>query len=542
MSELRIASAQINLTVGDLTGNRKIIISFAKQAKEMGADLVVFPELAVSGYPPEDLLLRKSFLLDCKKSFIEIVQATASIPTVMGFPDLEDGKVYNAAAFSQDGVVCETYHKIELPNYGVFDEKRYFSPGTECCEFTLNGKRIMLTICEDVWVKDGVISNYATTIKPDIVLNISASPFHAGKLSQRIEVLSNFCSKAGVQMCYANIVGGQDELVFDGGCMAIDRNGNVQAISKRFEESLDICNFPVDDAPKGNTTSPYSDSVAEVYDALVIGTRDYTRKTGFKSVVIGLSGGIDSALVAAIATDALGNENVTGVTMPSEYTSNETFSDAEQLAENLQISLMKIPIHNIFKAYCTDLADYIGTHETGVAFENIQARIRGNILMALSNHSGWLVLTTGNKSEVAVGYCTLYGDMAGGFAVIKDVPKTLVYKLALHVNNKAGREIIPAGTIERAPSAELRPNQKDEDSLPPYGVLDKILKAYVESDKSPDEIRGTDFDEKLVYDILNMVDRNEYKRRQAAPGVKITPRAFGRDRRIPVANKYRNIY
>jgi NAD+ synthase (glutamine-hydrolysing) len=530
MNTIRVALAQINPTVGDFNGNVEKIVNAISQAKESCADVVTFPELAVCGYPPEDLLLRHKFLQDNRDALEKIAKQTEGIAAIIGFADCIDDKVYNSSALINNKHLVSIYHKIELPNYGVFDEKRYFTPGNKCLIFEIKGIPISVNICEDIWIKGSIVEDHVRNNNVKVVLNISSSPFHAGKLAQRRDIITDFARRTNAYVCYNNLVGGQDELVFDGGSLIISPHGELIARAKRFEEEILIADIETNN----------SDRVEEVYSALVIGTRDYMRKNGFKKVVLGLSGGIDSSLTAAIAVDALGKENVVGVTMPSQYTSNETRSDAEILAENLDIQFMTIPINPMFVAYAEALKVPLGNGTPGIEMENLQARISGNILMALSNKFGWLVFTTGNKSETAVGYCTLYGDMAGGFAVIKDVPKTLVYELSEYVNKKAQKEIIPQSVIDRPPTAELRPNQKDEDSLPPYSILDPILRAYVEDDKSLSEIVACGFNTNTVKDVIRMVDRSEYKRRQAPPGVKITPKAFGRDRRLPISNRYRS--
>ncbi len=484
------------------------------------------------------------------------------IAVLVGFAHAQDGKVYNAAALLGNSDLLGIYHKIELPNYGVFDEKRYFFPGLGCFVFEMRGSRIAVTICEDIWIPGSVTEMCAMKNEADIVLNISGSPFFAGKLDVRRDIVTRFATTTETTVFYNNLVGGQDELVFDGGSMVVDSRGELIAIARRFEEDLLMTDIKLDGIakergvwnlaeplvtlPQGENSParqylppslvPQLDRVEEIYEALVLGTKDYVHKNGFSRVVIGLSGGIDSALTAAIAVAALGEEHVVGVTMPSKFTSKGTFSDAELVAQNLKVELITVSINEIFQAYLTALEGPFNKGQPGVETENIQARIRGNILMALSNRFCWLVLTTGNKSETAVGYCTLYGDMAGGFAVLKDVTKTEVYELSNYINEKAGRDIIPRSTIDRAPSAELRPDQKDEDSLPPYAILDPILRAYVEEDKAPAEIEG--FDPSVVREVVRMVDRNEYKRRQAPPGIKITPKAFGKDRRLPITNRY----
>jgi NAD+ synthase (glutamine-hydrolysing) len=563
MAVVRIAMAQINPTVGDLSGNVAKIGDWVSRARLVSADLVIFPELVLCGYPPEDLLLKRRFLRDTAVALERLQRHCRGINVLVGFADTVDDTVFNAAALLEDGELVGVYHKIELPNYGVFDEKRYFSSGSECLVFDLGPARCSVTICEDIWIPGSRTETCVTEHGAQIALNISGSPYHAGKLALRKQIVDRFAQATGAMVFYNNLVGGQDELVFDGGSFVVDAGGKLLAMARRFEEDLLVTDVAIaethapsgpwdlkassvklslwgasDRAARSPSIAEDLDPVEEIYKALVLGTGDYVLKTGFKQVVIGLSGGIDSSLVAAIAVDALGKENVVGVTMPSQYTSQATFSDAAVLAAKLDIRLLTVPVKDIFGAYARVLREPLGEGEAGVAYENLQARIRGNILMALSNTFGWLVLTTGNKSETAVGYSTLYGDTAGGFAVIKDVPKTLVYELAEHVNRKAGRDVIPRSVILRAPSAELRPDQKDEDSLPPYEVLDPILKAYVEEDKAAREIDCCDA--ATIREVVRMVDRNEYKRRQAPPGVKITPKAFGRDRRLPITNQYRD--
>ncbi len=566
MGFLRIVQAQINTTVGDLDGNRAKIASSIQQAKQLKADIVTFPELAVSGYPPEDLILKNHFLKDCKDTVHEIAREVSGITALIGFPAGERKAAYNAAALITDGRVVSVYYKMELPNYGVFDEKRYFTPGTTPLVFLLDGTPILVTICEDIWVEGNALEKYGKERGVAVSLNISGSPYHAGKLSIQQDIAARFARGTNSYLCYNNLVGGQDELVFNGTSLVVDPAGRLVARAALFEEGLLVTDIEVDPSRKltGRAGSGHEreeavvvrgysggarektapavvslpDRVEEIYRALVLGTRDYVRKNGFKKVVMGLSGGIDSSLVAAIAVDALGAENVNGVTMPSVYTSSETFSDAGELAENLGVRLITVPIKEIFSTYIDQLSVVFGDSAEGVWAENLQARIRGNILMALSNKYGWLVLTTGNKSETAVGYSTLYGDTAGGFAIIKDVPKTVVYELSACVNKVAGTEVIPKSVIVRPPTAELRPNQKDEDSLPPYAVLDRILAHYVEEDMSPDEIIALGFDKNQVCDTVRRVYTNEYKRRQSPPGIKITHKAFGRDRRLPITNRY----
>lgn len=561
MGTVRIVQAQINSTLGDFDGNLAKITHWIDRARDADADVVTFPELALCGYPPEDLLLRPGFLEDNRAALEALVPHSKGINVVVGFADEVDGKVYNAAALMSDGHLVDVYHKVELPNYGVFDERRYFQSGSGAVVFDLNGVRFCVNVCEDIWIEGSITEQYASRNGAHVVLNISASPYHAGKPAERWRIFTRFAAAAHVTLFVNNLVGGQDELVFDGGSFVLSPSGEILSNAKRFEEDLLVTDFtvaePSEVEPCWKLTSrchmlpsfagldqpilpltkiPEPDRIEDIYKALVLGTRDYARKNGFSKMVLGLSGGIDSSVTAAIAVDALGKENLIAVTMPSQYTSEETLSDAGILAKNLEVRLMTIPVQDILQAYLTALKEPFAEGEPGIEHENLQARIRGNIVMALSNRFGWLVLTTGNKSETAVGYCTLYGDMAGGFAVVKDVPKMVVYDLAEYVNKIAGKEVIPESVIQRPPSAELRPDQKDEDSLPPYPLLDAILREYVEEDKSPDEIAG--FDRETVADVVRMVDRNEYKRRQAPPGVKITPKAFGRDRRMPITNRY----
>ncbi len=555
MTLLRIAQAQINTTVGDFRDNIEKTAAWIARARDAKADIVTFPEMGLCGYPAEDLLLRPRFLEANRRAMIELVGRCEGILALVGFADKVDDRVYNAAALLGSGQVFGIYHKIELPNYGVFDEKRHFQPGEEPLVFEIGGVRFCVNICEDIWIEGSIAEQCPRDNRCKITLNISASPFYAGKLEVRRDVVSRFAECTNTIVFYNNLVAGQDELVFDGGSMVVNPQGELLSSARRFEEDLLVTDLMIEVTDSRDSfsnilrfearadrsyvppsTVPEMSRVEEIYRALVLGTGDYVRKNRFNKVVIGLSGGIDSALTAAIAVEALGAENVVGVTMPSEFTSTETLSDAGILARNLNIELITLPIREVLHTYLEAMKDPLSKGTPGLEVENLQARIRGNMLMALSNRFGWLVLTTGNKSEIAVGYCTLYGDTAGGFAMLKDVPKTLVYELSEYVNEKAGRELIPESVIERPPSAELRLDQKDEDSLPPYSVLDPILKEYVEEDKAPREIEG--FDPELVREIARMVDRNEYKRRQAPPGVKITPKAFGRDRRLPITNRF----
>ena len=561
MTKIRIAQAQINPTVGDFTKNLELIEGCLDKARARGAHLVTLPELSVCGYPPEDLLLKPQFAKDSAAALSEVASMTKGINAVVGFPLSENGKTYNAAAVLSDGKQLCVYRKLELPNYGVFDEKRYFEPGCGSVVLEIAGARIMVTICEDLWVDNNSLFDFARQNRLQAALNISCSPFHAGKLDVRRGILANFAGLLKAPVFYTNLVGGQDELVFDGGSLVMGADGSIIDLAERFKEDLLITELELEPAQGELITGPEDQVVAlpffpvetpaprprqvteqdrleEIHRALVLGLRDYMSKNGFKKAVLGLSGGIDSALVAALAVEALGSRNVTGVTMPSQYTSSETKGDAELLAENLGMELLTAPIAGILKAYLGEMMPLFGQGPLGVEAENLQARIRGNILMALSNRFGWLVLTTGNKSEVAVGYCTLYGDTAGGFALIKDLPKTLVYELSERVNQVNGKELIPRTIITRPPTAELRPDQKDEDSLPPYHLLDPVIAAYVEEDKVPAEICAEGHSPQVVEEVARLVDLNEYKRRQAPPGIKITPKAFGKDRRLPITNHY----
>jgi NAD+ synthase (glutamine-hydrolysing) len=576
---IRIALAQINVSVGDLAGNEAKIRDSIQKTRDFHVDLIAFPELAITGYPPEDLLLRPQFVQDNIDCLQRIVSATNHITAIVGFANREKNKLFNAAAIISDGKLINVYHKIHLPNYGVFDEERYFEAGDRPLILELNDIKIGVSICEDIWIQNSVIETQALSTGAEIILNISSSPYHSGKVEERENLLKNNAVNNRSIICYVNLIGGQDELVFDGNSLIVNEQGEILIRGKQFEEDLILIDIDVtnlqqvrsDDESfqqrKANFDPPFKielvdlpiqqkndankkpkitrakrtklDPISEVYQALVLGTRDYVRKNGFKKVVLGLSGGIDSALTAAIAVDALGAENVIGVSMPSVFSSQGSLDDAAQLASNLNIKNLTIPIQDTFEAYQNMLKETLAGLPFDITEENIQARIRGNIIMALSNKFGWLALSTGNKSEVSVGYCTLYGDMAGGFAVIKDVPKTLAYQLATKLNERKEREIIPQNTIIKPPSAELRPDQKDGDSLPPYDILDPILAEYVEKDASVEQIVALGFDEAVVRKVIRLVDQSEYKRRQGAPGVKITPRAFGKDRRMPITNRYR---
>ena len=572
MRRFRVGLAQINPTVGDLDGNVRRILDGLEQARGLGCRLVAFPELAIPGYPPEDLLFRRAFIEANLRALDDVTRASHGLTAVVGFVDKRDD-IFNAAAVLHDGARAGVYHKQYLPNYGVFDENRYFQAGTETPVFTAGDATFAVNICEDIWYPAGPTRRQALG-GAALIVTINGSPFHAGKAHYRETMVATRAVDDLVCVAFLNMVGGQDELVFDGGSVIVTQDGACVARGRAFVEDFVVADLDLDavfharlrdarrrqeklDArvpvtrlvlpalpspssvpPIESRITPPLEPVDEVFQALVVGTRDYVRKSGFTRVVIGLSGGIDSALVAAIAVEALGRQDVVGVTMPSPYSSAGTRQDARRLAKNLGIEFLRLPITGVFKAFKRALAQPFKGLPEDVAEENIQARIRGTLLMALSNKLGWLVLTTGNKSEIGVGYSTLYGDMAGGFAVIKDVPKTLVYDLARHVNARAGRAVIPASVLERAPSAELRPDQKDEDSLPPYPELDAILRAYVEEDRSVAELQELGFEAATAARVARMVDRNEYKRRQGPIGVKITPRAFGRDWRLPLVNRF----
>jgi len=576
MRQLRIGISQINTTVGDFATNTRKILEAIDEARSLGVDVITFPELAICGYPPEDLLLKPQFIEENLRSLDKIVNGSSGLTVVVGFVDAEKD-IYNAAAVIHDGKLVGVYHKIYLPNYGVFDENRYFRVGNECPVYIISGIGIGINICEDTWYEGGPATTQAYS-GAEVIINISASPYHSGKGDSRERMLATRASDNVAIFAYNNLVGGQDELVFDGNSMVLNEKGQLIARGKQFEEDLIVADLDIEAVfrmrlhdPRWrketlilkeqrwhNTKTIVSETPlpvpkpplpprqllvrgfpGEVYDALVLGTHDYVIKNGFSKVVIGLSGGIDSSLVAAIAVDALGTSNVVGVAMPSRYSSPASTSDAKLLAQNLGIRLITVPIEKAFQSYLDMLAEVFAGTKPNVTEENIQARIRGNILMALSNKFGWLVLTTGNKSETATGYTTLYGDMAGGFAVIKDVPKTLVYELSRYRNSLAGCELIPSAIIDKHPSAELRPEQKDTDNLPPYEMLDPVLTAYVEEDKSVEQIIAMGFSQEVVKRTAQLVDGSEYKRRQASLGIKITSRAFGRDRRLPITNRFK---
>ncbi len=576
MRNIRFAMAQINSTVGELSGNTKKIVEFIDRAQSLGVDLLTFPELAITGYPPEDLLLKPQFIRQNRECLNRIVEHSSKMAVVTGFVD-SDGDIYNAAAVLYNKRLIGIYRKSHLPNYGVFDEHRYFQAGKECLVFTIYGIGVGITICEDIWYETGpaAVQAYAGA---RLLVNISASPYHAGKGFLRERMLATRATDNVAIVAYNNLVGGQDELVFDGNSVVFNEKGELIARGRQFEEDLVVVDLNVESVfrsqlhdPRRRKETPWVkealervtrvevpgedhvevkpplptrqgerlSDIAEIYQALVLGVRDYVRKNGFEKVVIGLSGGVDSSLVAAIAVDSLGADNVIGVSMPSRYSSPGSRSDAESLARNLGMEFMVIPIERVFSSYLETLADSFKKAQPDITEENIQARIRGNILFALSNKFGWLVLACSNKSETATGYTTIYGDMAGGFIPLKDAPKTLVYRLAQYRNQREGRETIPAGVLTKAPSAELRPGQKDTDTLPPYEILDPILKAYVEDDLAIDEIVAMGFDRDTVVEVARSVDRSEYKRRQTAPGIKMTPRDFGRDRRLPITNRFR---
>jgi NAD+ synthase (glutamine-hydrolysing) len=567
MPRLRIAAAQLNVTVGDLEGNAARLLDVYDRAEREGCDLVAFPELALTGYPPEDLLLRPAFVAQSVEALEKVAARTGRCAAVIGYPE-PDRDLYNSAAVCAQGKVLGSYRKHLLPNYAVFDEERYFEPWKEDGPlFLIGGVKVAISICEDAWSPSGPVLTQAAG-GAELVVNVNASPYYAGRLVERETMLATRAADASVPVLYVNMVGGQDELVFDGASMLFDEGGHLVARALQFREDFLVVDLDVRPAfrrraldPRGRVrgtalrevavseqqvagpaivprVEPLLEPVREVYEALVLGTRDYVRKNGFSDVVIGLSGGVDSALVAAIAVDALGPEHVTGVLMPSRFSSGHSISDADALVANLGIRSLTVPIEPAHDAYLGMLAEPFAGMEPGLAEENLQARIRGTVLMTLSNKFGWLVLTTGNKSEMAVGYATLYGDMAGGYAVIKDVPKTLVYRLCRDRNARDGREVIPESVIDKPPSAELRPDQLDTDSLPPYDVLDPIVEGYVEDDKSVADLEAEGHDPEIVRRVAKLIDRNEYKRRQAAPGVRVSPKAFGKDRRLPITNRW----
>jgi NAD+ synthase (glutamine-hydrolysing) len=531
----RIALGQLNLTVGDLDGNVARMADAAQRATAAGAELICFPELAVSGYPPEDLVLRPEFVRDNIEATKALARQTSSgCAVIVGFVDQTDAGIHNAAGLLRHGNIEASYHKMQLPNFGVFDEQRTFVPGTGGLTIDVRGQTVGLSVCEDAWHDGQPLVGYASA---QIIVNINGSPFHRGKIHEREDVLRQRTKRSGAWIVYVNAVGGQDELVFDGGSLVMAPDGTVAHRADRFDEDLLVVTIS-EATSVADPRKPWPFGTEELHRALVICLGDYVRKNGFTDLVVGMSGGIDSALVATLAVDALGADAVRGVAMPSMFSSQESVEDAQACAERLGIRLDTVPIKDIYDYYTYGLAEMFAGTDDGLAEENLQARIRGNILMALSNKFGSMVLATGNKSEYAVGYSTLYGDMAGGFAPIKDVPKTLVYQLANWRNAQGSPGPIPDRTITKPPSAELRPDQKDTDSLPPYDVLDPVIEAYVEDDRGVDEMIRSGMNEALVRRVVHMIDRSEYKRRQAAPGVKITPKAFGRDRRMPITNHY----
>ena len=556
---LRLALAQLNPTVGAINANLQQLKDAYAEAVQQNCSLIAFGELSVTGYPPEDLLLKPRFIIDQLAALNDFAASTSSCVAVVGVVDFDGQRLFNAAAVCSDGKVQHVYHKRNLPNYSVFDEKRYFSPGTEPLQLIgVNGVAVGISICEDIWVDDGPHVELVSA-GAEILVSINGSPYHLDKDAERENLIANRASDLQVPICYVNQVGGQDELVFDGGSFVVDRGGELVARAPLFEESLLITDVSIEprevraqrtiDLGSESDTeisdpplTPVADSISgdsELYEALVLGTRDYCHKNGFSDVVIGLSGGIDSTLVACVAVDALGPDHVHGVAMPSRYSSDHSLTDAEALADNLGIDMRTISIEPAFAAYMDMLDPSFEGRQPGLTWENVQSRCRGQILMALSNEFGWMVLTTGNKSEAAVGYFTIYGDSVGGYAVIKDLLKLKVYDLCRLVNQRSGKEVIPDNVITKPPSAELRPDQRDDQSLPPYEVLDPILSLYVEHDRTTTDIIDEGHDPDMVSRITRLVDIAEYKRRQSPPGVRVTRKAFGKDRRVPITNGYR---
>ncbi len=570
---MRIALAQINPTVGDFDGNKKLILRYITEAQKIGADIVAFPELAITGYPPEDLIYKRSFI-DANLSVLEeIIKKTDKIIAIVGFIDRDDS-LYNSAGVIANKNLSAKYYKMLLPNYGVFDEERYFKAGEIPLVLKFNNTSLGINICEDIWSPEGPAKVQALRGEAELIINISASPFHAGKSKERERMLATRAIDYASYIAYVNMVGGQDELVFDGRSLIIDDRGRIIARGRAFEEDLVVADIDIESIITNRVKNtlwqrekekvkisplkkiivaekppqkkkkiqpeiqPEVSGEEEIYSAIVLGVRDYVRKNNFNGVIIGLSGGIDSSLTACIAVDALGKEAVLGISMPSRFNSKETINDAQRVARNLGIRFYEIPIKKIHRVFLEELEPLFRGTAPGVAEENIQARIRGTILMTISNKFGYLVLTTGNKSEVSTGYCTLYGDTAGGFAPLKDVTKTQVYALAMYRNRIAGKEIIPESVIKRAPTAELKPDQRDQDTLPPYEILDKIIEDYVEKDLTYEDLIKSGLNKQYVNRAIRMIVTSEYKRRQSPPGVKITPRAFGKDRRYPITNKF----
>ncbi len=578
MTTIRVASAQINTTVGDIAGNCELIAAAIDEARSIGADIVAFPELAITGYPPEDLLLSQHFVRTNRQTLDELAQHCTNIAAMIGIVDYDEDEngniknIFNAAAIIVNRQIVAIYHKNELPNYGVFDELRYFTPGTTSQIVDINGIAVGVNICEDIWVNPGV-GDAQCVAGAQLILTLNSSPYEIGKLHTRIELVTDLAKRHQAYAVYTNQVGGQDELVFDGSSIFAGPQGETLAVAPRFESAVTAIDIELQDnasavdhreecgeksfqptklvAPRFNIAakteipSPeakFEDDISQVYAALTLGSRDYIHKTGFQKVAIALSGGIDSSIVACIAADAIGSENIVGVGMPSRYSSEGSLIDAQDLADRLRIPLWQIPIEPAHAAFEQMLAETFRGHDANTAEENVQSRIRGNVMMTIANKFGWLVLTTGNKSEMATGYATLYGDMAGGFAVIKDIPKQLVYQLSEYRNSIDDSPPIPPSVIDKPPTAELRPNQLDVDSLPPYDQLDPLLRAYIEERRSSEEILEEleGIDHATAARILRMVDINEYKRRQSPPGVKVTGLAFGRDRRMPIASRWRH--
>ncbi len=541
---LRVALGQFNATVGDLAANLDAMRHNLAQARTQSVDLLVFPEMSLCGYPPEDLLLKRHFLLECRRVLETFAVECEGLTVLAGFPELDGDRCYNSLAVLRNGRIDAVYRKCLLPNYGVFDERRYFHAGTSPLSIVEKDISLVLTICEDIWDLDALAAVIDPLTKKDLLINIAASPFHAGKLQQRQDIFSRAARRFNTAVIYCNLIGCQDELIFDGRSLVFDASGNLVVQGRPFREDFVVFDIATESGLLSikpvvvSSLKLPGDPVAEVYEALLLGIRDYVRKNGFQKVLIGMSGGIDSALTAALAVDALGPKNVVAITMPTRFNSPDTVNDAKLASQHLGIDFHTVPIGEILGHFSRTLGQVPGWDEKSLAYENLQARIRGTILMSLSNQLGYLVLTTGNKSETAVGYSTLYGDTAGGFAVIKDVPKTLVYQLSEYINRLHNREIIPRSIIERIPSAELRENQKDSDSLPEYDILDRILKGYVEQIKSARQLIDEGLPADAVNRVIRLIDRSEYKRRQSPPGIKITPRAFGKDRRMPITNKF----